>query len=524
MAGDKTTNQHAKPLEQQEEALRRLKLLQEVRADIDTAVSLDQVLPKVLDKGLNVVGVETGSIMLVNQDGQLEFKARREGPTPLPPDKKLRSFRLGEGIAGWVALHGQPALVPDVTADERLARPKPGGRLLFRSLLCVPIMPADTAIGVINVDHPDPDRFAKTDLELLSDLAHQVLIAIGRAGLVDASQALQRAAIERTSLPEFLKEVANITRRLLFVPACVVRLIEEPTQRLRVAATAGLNQTQIGIVGRLDIDALHATMTALEDSQTELITELGLVPGSMVMMGMKGLAHGTIEVHTFAPRRFTLWERNFFRVFADQAAGFIENARLLEQEVNRLASLHQVGQSLTRLTIESQGQLGDILQEIANQALEVSGADIVTLYQYYESTNEFVTPPFIGGQENLLQGEPMTTEIYADDVVARIARLGEPHWAPNAQADELMYSTGIRKPKLPGEEERPRFVIREEVKSSVGIPLKVGDEVVGVMFFNYRTSQAFPENVCKLLETFAINAAIAIQNARQYRELRSAQA
>jgi signal transduction histidine kinase len=526
MAANENSDQGAKPLaQQQEEASKRLKLLQEVRAEIDTTVSLDQVLLKVLDKGLTVVGVETGSIMLVNQDGDLEFKARREGPAPLPPDKKLRSFKVGEGIAGWVARHGKPAWVPDVTQDERLVPPRPGGRLLFRSLLCVPIMPADTAIGVISADHPNPDRFTETDLRLLSDLADQVLIAIGRAGLVDASHALQEAATDY-STSHFPKEVANATRRLLYVPVCVVRLFDDRKQQWSVAATVGLNQTQMEAFERLDFDIVQGQMTLSEDSQAKLITETGLVPGLMLVTGMKDKVLGTIEAYTSRPRRFASWEQDFFRVFADQAAGFIENTRLLEQEVarrNALASLHEVGQSLTRMTIESPGQLGDTLQEIANQALAVSGADIVTLYQYYESLNKFVTPPTIGGPANLFHGKPMTTEIYEDDVVARIAHRGQPHWAPDAPNDELMYGTGIREPKLPGEEERHRFVIREKVKSAVGIPLKVGDEVVGVMFFNYRTSQLFPEDARKLLGIFASNAAIAIQNARQYDALRQAQ-
>jgi signal transduction histidine kinase len=118
----------------------------------------------------------------------------------------------------------------------------------------------------------------------------------------------------------------------------------------------------------------------------------------------------------------------------------------------------------------------------------------------------------------------MTTKIYKDDVVARIARLGRSHWAPDAHADPLMYGTGIRDPKTTEEETRYRFVVREKVQSSVGIPLKVGDEVVGVMFFNYRTPQRFPEDDRRLLETFANSAAIAIQNARQFNALRTAQA
>lgn len=543
MAKEKGAPKRTRQVGQQEEALKRLKLLQEVRADIDTTMNLNQVLPKVLDTGLRVVGVQTGSIMLLNQDGELEFKARRQGPASLPQEKKHRSFQVGEGIAGWVALQGQPAHVPDVTLDKRFVPPKPGGALLFRSLLSVPISPADTAIGVINADHPAPGRFTEADLRLLSDLADQVLIAIGRAGLVDASQALQQAAttIERPTLPAFLEEVAHITRCLLYVPVCVIRLFDD-NQQLKVAAAAGLTDRQMAVVkgfglGHRPFDSLGSerlvyidraerATTASRGSQAKLIAELGLASGLIVVMRIKGQAIGTIEALTRVPRQFALWEKDLFCVFSDQAAVLIQNEELLEEEKSRgraLESLHGVGQSLTRLTIE-QGQLESILQEIANQALTVSGAEIVTLYQYYESRTKFVTPPTIGGKENLRFGPPMTTEIYDDDVVARIAHLGESLWAPDAQTAALMYGTGIREPKVPGEETRPRFVIREQIESSVGIPLKVGHEVVGVMFFNYRKPQRFLEDYRRLLDTFANSAAIAIQNARQYDALRIAQA
>jgi GAF domain-containing protein len=539
MAKDQNTDRHTKRFQRYKEAHRRLKLLLKVRTDIDATMDLDLVLPKSLDTSLKVVGVKTGSIMLLNQEGELEFKARRGNPAPLSREK-FRSFKVGEGIAGWVALHGKPALVPDVTQDKRFVHPKPGGVLLFRSLLSVPIMPADTAIGVINADHPEPNRFTDTDLRLLSDLAAQALIAIGRAGLVHASQALQQAAIRHQTLPAFLEDVANITRRLLYAPVCVIRLFDEYIKQLKVVTTVGLDPRHVAVLesltlnghsfqsGRDDRPVYIDHLAALEGTQAELITKLGLASGLVTVMKMKEQIFGTIEVYTLVPRQFAPWEHDLFRVFADQTAVFIENIGLLEQEKNRvhaLASLHEVGQSLTRLTIEPQeGQLENILQEIANQALNVSGADIVTLYQYFKDTSKFVTPPTIGGKENLLQEEPMTTKVYEDDVVARIARLGRPHWAPNAQTDAWMYGTGIRDPKTPEEETRPRFVLREKVKSSVGIPLKVGDEVVGVMFFNYRTPQRFSEDDRILLETFANSAAIAIQNARQYNELRTAQA
>ena len=64
-----------------------------------------------------------------------------------------------------------------------------------------------------------------------------------------------------------------------------------------------------------------------------------------------------------------------------------------------------------------------------------------------------------------------------------------------------------------------RFAIREKIQSTAAIPLKAGDEPVGLMFANYRTKQEFTTEQKELIELFANQAAIAIQNARLYEQL-----
>lgn len=194
--------------------------------------------------------------------------------------------------------------------------------------------------------------------------------------------------------------------------------------------------------------------------------------------------------------------------FANQVA-FAVAKRLRRRQV--LDSLHQVGVSLTRLTPET--ELTDVLKQIAEQAVRVLGIDLVTLYQYDRSTGDFLvegTGPTIAGE--LLDPGPMKTKIYPDDVAWKIVKEGRSRFFPDAQHDDFV----IGVVRHPGEPERPRFVIREKIKSSAALLLKVGDETVGVMFANYRTPHRFSEEEMRILETFANYAAVAIQNARLF--------
>ena len=83
---------------------------------------------------------------------------------------------MGEGITGWVAQHGKPALVPDVREDARYV--KVHNHTL--SELAIPLEVNGSVCGVINVDSDQLNAFSETDQALLSELASQAAIVISQ--------------------------------------------------------------------------------------------------------------------------------------------------------------------------------------------------------------------------------------------------------------------------------------------------------------------------------------------------------
>jgi GAF domain-containing protein len=150
----------------------------------------------------------------------------------------------------------------------------------------------------------------------------------------------------------------------------------------------------------------------------------------------------------------------------------------------------------------------NLLEEIAWNSLNVLAADVVTIYEYFESEKLFDVPPKIAGR--LLAKQLMQTEIRKDDAPLLILAKGTNVYAEAAQGNEIMNKPSQHRSKR----KRKPFVVRENIKSSAGILLRVNSETVGIMFVNYRRFHNFTEDEKSIIEALASSAAVAIKNSR----------
>ncbi len=135
----------------------------------------------VIDHATDLMGAPSGSMILVDKDsGLLRIQAER-GLGPGVKEEIL--LKVGEGITGWVAEEGKPALVRDVQDDPRYVEANPN----VRSELAVPIKWGDEVVGVLNLDHYSKDAFLEEDLELLAAFANVAAVALKNAKVLDGS-------------------------------------------------------------------------------------------------------------------------------------------------------------------------------------------------------------------------------------------------------------------------------------------------------------------------------------------------
>ncbi|MFH1132418.1 MAG: GAF domain-containing sensor histidine kinase [Pseudomonadota bacterium] len=168
-------------LQAQEELERRMQeldLLLEIEHQINAATFLDELLEGVLVGVSEFIGAEAASVVIRDeQSDKLFFRNavghRREAI-------KQYSVALGEGIAGWVAMHGKPAIVTDPTSDPR-HNVDLANMIDFhpRNILCVPLVGQDTVIGAIELlNKIGREEFDEGDLTLLTLVAGRAVHAI----------------------------------------------------------------------------------------------------------------------------------------------------------------------------------------------------------------------------------------------------------------------------------------------------------------------------------------------------------
>jgi len=133
----------------------------------------------IIERATDLMGAPSGSIILIDRpSGVLRIQAERG----LGPEAKEGILlRIGEGVTGWVAKEGKPALLSDVQDDSRYIEANPN----VQSELAVPIKWGEEVVGVLNLDHYSRDAFSDEDLELLAVFANVAAVALKNARVLD---------------------------------------------------------------------------------------------------------------------------------------------------------------------------------------------------------------------------------------------------------------------------------------------------------------------------------------------------
>lgn len=158
-----------------------LSSLIEVSIIINSTLALDDLIALVMEKAQSVMKAEASSVMLINeQNNMLECEVALG---EVGDKVKKIQLKLGEGIAGWVALHGEPLIIPDVSTDQRFsAKSDDSTGFQTKSILAAPLAVKDRMIGVAEViNRADGHAFEDEDLELFSTFCRQVAMAIENA-------------------------------------------------------------------------------------------------------------------------------------------------------------------------------------------------------------------------------------------------------------------------------------------------------------------------------------------------------
>lgn len=169
--------------------LQELGIFHDVAKALTSSLNLDSVLQTIMEKMAAHFRPDTWSLLMVDEEKDELYFAIAVGDAA----DTLKNVRLkiGEGIAGWVAKHGEPLIVPDVYTDPRFAkRIDEMTKWKTHSIMCIPLSSKHRVLGVMQLINVEMKGFGETEMVLLQALADYAAIAIDNARAVEKIQEL----------------------------------------------------------------------------------------------------------------------------------------------------------------------------------------------------------------------------------------------------------------------------------------------------------------------------------------------
>jgi len=208
-----------------------LRMLHHVGKVVNSLDDSQEVIDLLVEVVTETMNVDRCSIMLIDPHSRaLAIRASRGLDAGVVHDCRIK---VGEGIAGWVAAHGEPLLIKDVDKDPMFnsRRSASASNYVTKSLLSVPLISREQTAGVINVNNKrDGKNFNETDKAALIVVAGFVAIALDKAKMHQIAQQKEQLdaeveaarRIQEMICPAGIPSFKNIDVEATNLPAGVV--------------------------------------------------------------------------------------------------------------------------------------------------------------------------------------------------------------------------------------------------------------------------------------------------------------
>ncbi|NBD35132.1 MAG: GAF domain-containing protein, partial [Chloroflexi bacterium] len=502
----------------------RFEILYRLGQHLATTLDIHEVAQRALEELATLIHATRSLIIVQSADGHgLELAATLGYTAEARALLERYIVESGRGTAGWMAENKQTMVIDEVRTDPRWNH-YPNLDEDIRSSMSVPLISGQTLVGILTLTSDKPAFFAPCHRQLAESTAAPIAVALTNAQLYREAHRMARDQ----------KLVAEITRALnvLQIKSAYPVLAE------KLKALTGCCFIALAM---LDDEHQHLTMTPLTGSSTdpndvlrEYIIALTDLPGYQEMMAGKSLVSMEIDAlepsplpwlnqvsdcpirgwiglplhasghligalclgyphveHDDPPKHAMLWH------IANAIAITVENSRLFqsEQRQRELAERLQQAAVLVNASLDRT----EVLELILDQLGQVVPNDSSTLQILEDERMRVIAERNLAGDKIDTQDKefPLATCAYA-----RTLAMGDgPIIVPDVQEGDHPWRI---------------FDQATAIRSNIGVSLWIRDEVIGALTLDSHQPYAYTEDDARIVQAFAQQAAIAIENARLF--------
>ena len=498
---------------------------------------IQPVLNTIAENAARVCGSYDALIRLVERD-KLRLAAHYG---PLEPGFDLDQPLTRASVGGRAVLDRELIHIEDlmaVAATEFPGAVSAVGRMGGRTVLAAPLLREGVAIGVILIRRTEVRPFTDKQINLLETFADQAVIAIENVRLFkelqERNSELREALEHQTATGEVLRVIASSPTELqpvldtLIANAVklsgatkghvrqydgkflqvVAHFGETPEEiaRYRSRPIPAVPERSVGARALIEKRAIHVLDVQAEEYVSDTARQSGERTRLAVPLLREGAAIGTITIWRDFVEPFTERQIELVKTFADQAVIAIENVRLFKelQESNRDLTEALEQQTATSeilgVIAGSPTDLQPVLDAIAQRSARVCGSDDATIRlldgdEYFLAAHFGTIPPPRPGRGSL-QSRSVGNEALLQRRTIHI---------PDLQAEAERYPDSSH--------------MGRGIRTFLVTPLLREGTAIGLISIRRTEVKPFSEKQVALLETFASQAVIAIENVRLFKEL-----
>jgi GAF domain-containing protein len=514
-------------LAESREKSRRLETLARLAQSLGATLSLDDVFHRVVDAAVELFGSSTAQLWLVDDDNRHVSRRAAAGSQPLPDD--VERVAVGDGLVGKVVVTREPIAAIDTVRDPPGHDVERGRSESVVSVGMVPLSRGERVLGVLTIGVRARREYTADELRLLGSLAAHAANAINNAQLyreatrqarrMSALADLARLVSETLDFDPAAQRVADSVCSLLGArSSCLYRFDPASGTLVAFAASrepgpayqwepvlpsgtgiAGVAISQRRPVASADVlNDLRITYTAEARARIEREPRCALLA---VPLMVKGQVSGALVVNDQVGRVFDESEIRLAETFADQAALALENARLYTEARRR------------RLEAEELARLARTLTESLDPRAvgERIAESVLALFQVRSSVLRLLRPD--GSLVALARGgRRREVSDVENDLPAGVGASGLAAAEGRAVASSDIFND-------------PSFALTDEVAAAMrragdaavlAVPLRAKGQIIGTLSLGDTAGRVFTAAEVGLLQAFADQAALALENARLF--------